>query len=512
MFKALKRFTVTILKWLSERVKGFPTSYPAKQWYETAYSSNYKDIWDGTPFNNDYYNRIFCYYRALTVFMRDDQSDYVDRRAGLYTYLQNEYATTDKDGYIDNATTLNRYKNTLPIDSILPMIMRRITRLYDKPPIRTFSTNPKANLEYKELYNRLQFDSVMKSGYQLVKMVGQIAIRPEISENHANLIVKTPDEYGIVFDEDNDTIIKEFWETTIINGSQAFRVWTKDTMYYIKPAKTFSGMNKIINTQVKLNEAPNYYGQIPYEILYLNGGRLDLSESQMTANKQKFQALLNQSFNASPIKMGYNFGGAKIDTSPDAINMVNHVTDELIKPTIEFFTPENQSSEINEFRLSLLQEIQRNEDIPSSIISGEMIAQSAVAQLVEKQGLIERAKEDKPALAEFERRLANLIQIIANTDTTLNLKDIDFNIDYASEQIQLEPDAEYEYAKMRVLDNTMDVIDFLKEYGGIKDADNENEIKKVIDKRKQILELINPFQENETENIEEETDVNTNIE
>jgi hypothetical protein len=284
-------------------------------------------------------------------------------------------------------------------------------------------------------------------------------------------------------------------------------VWTKDKIQ-IRNAnvKPYNVASKAANALSIFQEEDNPYGRIPFEILYLHGGRLDLSEGQLTANTQKFQGLINQSYNSNPIGVSYNIPENKISVSPGSLVAMDGVPSdgELLQPQIAFFKPDSEYDCINEFRNELLYETQRNEDIPNSVVTGDATVQSGTAKLVEYAGLIERATEDEPILAEFEERLAILVQIVSNVDADMNLPDINFDITYPPETVKMDPLEEYEFAKLKYEDGTMDPYEFYKAYGGIKDSMDDEEIVKIINQRrtnKELLELT-ATNEEETEDVD----------
>ncbi len=481
----IRPLIITFLKRLGLLDSFFSNAYPKTEYYVAAFEQNFKDAWECTPFGSDVSLRDLSYYRSLTCFYNENEEDYVDRRALFYTYLKNEYNTLNKEQTLeDPLKTLNRYKQTLPIDSNVKQIMRRITKLYDERPAREFTTkNDALQTDLTQLYNEMQFDSFIKNVYQLTKYVGWVAVRQRWIEDKPIMLVKTPDQFRIKKDPLDDTKIIEFWEVAIFEQKFAFRVWTEKERWFAVPEKHIVKANSF---KIK-NVENNSYGRIPYVFLWLHGGRLDLNENQLKLNRTQWQADLNASYNANPIKMGVNLEQAKITGAVDEMILVKDIIQpregDPALPYIEYFQPETAYTELMLAHDNRLARIQRQEGIPNSIIEGDKSPPSGISRLLEMNELIERKREDEPILIEFEKNIADLVIIISNIDASKGFGDIDFNITYSTEPIVIEPEAEYDFDKRKMNDLTLDTNEFYIKNGGISNDSTFKETKEILEKR-----------------------------
>lgn len=518
-----------ILFWLG--INAAPANYNSTEYYEDAFERQFKTVWEGTIFYEDVSIKSLSFYRAMTCLYDSGQSDIIDRRALLYSYLSGFFET----GTLNS--TLDRYKQIIPIDSEIKQVMSRICKLYDEPPERLFSEKETTQDKLTQLYDDIKIDSYMQETYQKGKLTGNIAVYVKVIEDKLYLIRFSPDLYRVMFEDDGITVKEVFYPDYVVDedGKQAvvIKSWTNEEF---RTRQYTTGM-----TQVKLikdESEPNNYGVIPWVFLTMGedfypSTKYELAESQLNLNKVEFQSRLDVDFNATPVKIAVNIPQELIKVSPDAMIIMNNVAregiEELVEPTIKFVDSEPKFDMLQEHKGQKSNEMQRGQGIPNSMLQGDSEPPSGISRLLEMSELLEIEGKDIPILQEFEKKLLDMIVLVMNQDASdfnINENDIkDFAIHYPPPAIVVEPEMEYDFDKTKVKDNVMDIEIFLKKHGNVNASESFDNLVKIVEERKEKFDQLKPFSnapELETpvndetskqlDNIEDEINPTSNIE
>jgi hypothetical protein len=459
--------------------------------YESVFFNEYQQLWAGTGFEkNDYEMRNLCYYRALAAFYSQRNEDINDRRALLYSYLENEYNT------IDANSTINRYKKTLPIDSLIPQIMKRKTILYDESPARSFyDNNENSEQILNEIYNQANIDSILKYTYSLAKYLGLVLIMPIIKDETLKIRILTPDKFRVNTEQENNDIITELW----YNNYDP----TQEKYYHIQIMPDVINYTDLkgkpyIPTGFTNSTIPNEYGVIPAVLMRFGiaediytQGEYQMFESQLIQNKLKFQSLLDAAYNASPIKLGRNLPQNTFSVAPDQMLLIPDLAVNDQEPSLEFIQGNPQFLPVDEYRHMLSEEVQRNQGIPYSMINGDTNPPSGISRLLEMQELLEQRAEDIPKLTNFEGELARMIRVIINNDLGYNLPELQFSVTFSDVRIQTEVDVEYNHDTMLYNNYLLDPAEYIKKWGNVPESATVDEVAAIIKQRKEDYDKIN---------------------
>lgn len=496
-----------ILFWLG--IGGKPTNYNLTEYFEDAFKDGFQVAWRNTPFDESFEYKSMSYFRMLTCFFFSGLADIVDRRALSYQFNTSTYSTTGKNDKRSSDKTINRMKKTMRIDSAVKNIIKQITKLYDNPPKRIFSETQSIQDKMTDIYIESNVDSMEKQNYELAKLCGLTGVLPYYENDNLQYRIFTPDEFRVKIEKGKVT---EFWYPTTYDNKVAFRVLTPDV---IKTIQVSEGKDTVIE------EFNNFYGRIPISWLKLGessgfypGGKFELVEAQLSVNAHRIEADLDAAFNATPIKIGINIPEEMFTNAPDEVILVNDVTwpteMQRKEPELKYTAPNPTFQMLDEFADARETDMKKAEGIPNSIIDGDSEPPSGISRLLEMSPLLEMKFEDIPKLQNHESDLAELIKIITNTDTDTNIGELDFSLHFPPERIVVDPETEYEFDKLKVSDNQMDVLDFLTKWGSFEG--DFAAAQRVIDERKENFEKLNMFSKEEVEGTEIKKEIDTQLE
>lgn len=451
------------------------------EYYYDAFSTDYKNIWRGQEWVSSSTEEVswLCYYRALTAFLRSDPDAIIDRRRLLYSYLKPEFKT-------DAATdTLNRYRKQLPVDTTVRRVVRNLCSAYDEEPSRVFSQSEGDDETLKTIYTQMRAASTLPVIHQRARMAGMVAVRPIVVNGRWNLDYMTPDEFRIETDPNDWRTVTAitYVQSTASEGIE-YVTWTAES----RIVTSYNG--KVVSDE------PNPYGRIPWILLRLGGydgiypaGMMELVEAQLDNNKIKWLASLNLTFTGSPVWVAMNFGTSNLTLSPDRIITINGVRQGEgmdIPPQLETVSPDAGYQGIDDFRRERERVLQQAEGIPASMVSdagGQ--PPSGIARLIERQELSEIRYADQKALAEFERDLAAMVALVANTDAGTAVGEPDLQVTFADEIIYMEPPDEYALDKQKLTDGVLAPDAFYRKWGGLRGT--EDEVIAEVERRKALL-------------------------
>lgn len=493
-------FITTSLIWF-----GFipvPNSYNTYEYYEVAFRNIYLSMWDGTGYADRFTIKMKCFYRAMTCLFDSNIIDLLDRRSLMYAYLSKLYKT---DSIYD---TLNRYKQILENGSSIKRLLKLKCKYYDKEVTRLFSINEKTNQLLSDVYQLSNIDKQLRNVYLKAKLVGVVATMPKINNDKIELMVLTPDNYNLRY-ENNELI--EFVYPINTTDSIIFVQWTQTEIikYELKN-----------NKKIILEVLPNPYMTIPVVFMELDGTMFTACENQLKVNKFAFQTEQDVDFNTNPFKLGINIEKSKITNALDELIVVTNVKESGyqgdVEPRIDITNTSPNYIALNEFVIERKIQMYEDEGIPRSLLLRDSEL-SGLAIYMSQLELYEQMYEDGATLINFEKALLEMVVLILNTDTNINTNinyninsnDLNLQISYPMDSITLTPIEEYSQDTLKVQDLQLGKKEFLIKWGGLDMNSTIEDAVKFIEKRKQENELLN-FEvggSNDTTN----TDSNNNI-
>jgi hypothetical protein len=466
-------------------------SDPLAHYYEVAFNAYNTLIWEGTKYaDDDLELESLAYYRALTCFYGSDMIDISDRRRLLYAFMVTEFKTGR------GTDTLERYKNTLPIQSSVRRVLNNLCIAYNQPPKRRFSNTPSMDDTFKNLYTEAKISNVLARIYRLAKLCSWVLVRPVWIDGKLQLNYLSPSQCRVEVSDTNNKVITEvaYPDYDADNNVLAIRHWTPFEVW------TTNTKGNIIEKKPLVNP----YGVIPYVAMklelgtrYYTGGMFELIEDQLERNKFRFLSNADVSFNGRPIKIAINMGKGELIFSPDQVLALDGVVNEssgggYARPALELVSPDPQYTMIDDFASSREQIAMRTEGLPESMINNTGTPLSGIAKIIDRQELIEKRNADLPLLAEFEKNLAKMVALIGKVDANLNLdmEMKDFSIDFEEDKVYIEPDAEYEFDKKKLQDGLIDPLEFMKKWGGFDNEITKESAIKVVTERKELVKLL----------------------
>lgn len=488
------------------------------EYYENAFVSTFHQIWDGTIYDNATDLTDLAFYRALTCFLGNNRIDMYDRRQLLYFYLAHGGEFNAQDG----DSLLNQYRGKLPIDDNVHYILQNICTLYNQAPRRDFG---KAEDKMQEIYDKATIDSQMRYLQQIAEVVKVLAVSIVIKDNDYRLIYLTPDKFRIETDPNNSFKVTKFtytdWDTA--RAVIVYNEWTADkySIYSMNIKRDILNRRTLVKEVV--TETDNVYGIIPFVFLrltngssFIEGGRLDLIEKQLELNKLKFLSNLDATFNGSPMKLAINMSGKANKISPNRIFEFEGVkVGEGFNqaPSLELISNDPQYENLEDFRSNKLKQMLREENLPASLINEITADISGISRAIERVPLKEKRESEINKFIRFEKELAELIRVIANTDIyleTSQIPEIDFKIDYEEEGLYLEPSLERDFDLNKMKNYELHPLNYYSKWGDFDTNLSEDELINEIQIRKELLTKLELEKNNGTaeENPDEENNPN----
>lgn len=449
----------------------------SEKYYVKAFSQQMAKRWEGIKeiSGNTSELESLAYYRTLTAFYGKDAADVQARRDVLYAYLAPNYNTEDVN------SDLNLNRAMLPINTSVRNLVKTLCTAYNDAPKRNFGDLQEA---LQSLYDQALVNAEMKTIYRKAKLCGLVAVRPAFRQGRLTLLHYTPDEFRVFLDEEKQPRTLIYVDTMM--GEKVYRVWNADIL------RTLNVKGKVIG------ELTHSYGRLPFVFLRLGenknfyeGGLFEIVEENIKANEDEFDANLSRRYHAHPIGLAINMGADVTSISPGKFIYKDNVRageGQDVEPIMQYVSPDGRYVELKEFAEMRLQSAMRNEGVPASVLTNQSgVPLSGIARVIERSDLIEERYTDIERLRGFERDLAELVVLVSNTDaqTAMSLKE--FSVDYAEEQVLLDPDVEYEFDKKKMQDGVLDPLEFVRKWGGIDRQMGTNDVIKMIQERKQLL-------------------------
>lgn len=443
-----------------------------QSFYENAFNSTFRNIWQGTPAEVNY--QLMAFAHSHLIFLRDNLYSEFDRRKLLYYYnLPFMSADSSED-------SLNKLLPILPSNNLyVKRVLRAICSVYDTPPTREF-----ANEAFGDVIKEVDLDNSLMQAHELAKLVGEVIVRPFYVNGLLSFEVVAPDRYNYVYRNDRT----ELWLQSEMQFDGLYRniflVWTDSDFTVFDDSMKNVTTDYIRQTREDIETSQsvsNPYGIIPYVTLRLNGskdgvlnGLWELIRSQLDYNRFTLLETKNAVYNGFSMMSFINYGFEKgdIKLGADMVYAKDDVTDDMgfLPPTYENIAPESQYTELNIFKNENIKNSLFNFDMPNSMINSDNSIQSGVAMRIERQGLDEYRRQDIEALRAFEKELLHLTAVVLDTDSGSNFGDIgEISIEYNEQPIPTDPESEYNVLKDKFENG---LISLQKYVNSVSDIDN----------------------------------------
>lgn len=459
------------------------SGFKSDKYYTRAFSGAMVERWKGIKEISGNIAEIdsLCYYRALTAFYGKNPNDVEARRALLYEYLAPFYNTEDAN------SDLNMSRGSLPINTSVRRLLKILCTAYNEAPKRSFG---KIDDAMQAIYASGNIDSEIKEIYRKAKLCGIVAVRPVFVQGKLRLLHYTPDEFRVETSADDATQALRMVYLDSINSEIVYRVWN------LQEVTTLNIKGKPISI------VSHSYNRLPFVFLRLEktngfyaGGMLEIVEENIKSNEDEFDANLSRRFHAHPIGLAINMGGDMPALSPSRVIQKDGVmvgeSGAQVEPMIEYISPDGRYADLKEFSELRIEAAMRNEGVPASSLAKQAgTPLSGISRVIERSDLIEERYSDIETLRGFERELAEMIILVSNADAGTAIFVDTFSVDYAEEQVLLDPDIEYELDKKKMNDYVLDPIDFVHKWSGIDKRLNAEEVISIIQTRKELLKQI----------------------
>jgi hypothetical protein len=456
--------------------------FKSDKYYSRAFSGVMSERWKGIREISTSIAEIesLCYYRALTAFYGKNPSDIEARRALLYEYLAPVYNTEDA------TSDLNVNRGSLPIGTTVRRLMKLLCTAYNEAPKRDFGGIDEG---MQAIYTLGRIDVEMKKIYKKAKLCGMVAIRPVFVNGKLKLLSYTPDDFRVAANPNDTSEAARIVYLDSVNNEPIYRVWDAEKL------QTLNIKGKVIG------ELTHSYERLPFVFLCMDkehgfyaGGMFEIVEENIKANEDEYDANLSRRYHAHPIGLAINMGADMPSLAPSRIVQKENVRSgeaQEIEPMLQYISPEGRYAELKEFAEMRLETAMRNEGIPASSLAKQAgTPVSGIARVIERSDLLEERYDDIETLRSFERDLAELIILVSNTDAGTNMTLDDFSVDYADEQVLIDPDIEYELDKKKMNDGVVDPVQFFRKWGSIDKRLTENELITLVQQRKETLKKL----------------------
>ncbi len=463
-----------------------PTStmsgFKSDKYYTRAFSGVMVERWKGIKEISSNIAEVdsLCYYRALTAFYGKNPGDVEARRALLYEYLAPFYNTKDAD------SDLNTNRGSLPINTSVRRLLKILCTAYNEAPKRSFG---KIDEAMQGIYASGNVDSEIKEIYRKAKLCGIIAVRPVFVQGKLKLLNYTPDEFRVTTSADDATQALQMIYLDSISNEIVYRVWDAE---------------KVTTLNIKgkpIGIVSHSYSRLPFIFLRLEktngfyaGGMFEIVEENIKSNEDEFDANLSRRYHAHPIGLAINMGADMPALSPSRVVQKDGVLageGVPVEPMLQYISPEARYGDLKEFSELRIETAMRNEGVPASSLAKQAgTPLSGISRVIERSDLIEERYSDIETLRGFERDLAEMVIVVSNADAATNILIDTFSVDYAEEQVLLDPDIEYELDKKKMNDYVFDPIDFVHKWSGIDKRLSPEEVIAIIQTRKELLKQI----------------------
>jgi hypothetical protein len=447
---------------------------PSSEYYEDAFSEIIKGEWQSTgqlKATSDL--RRMCYYKALSVFVRSREVDMRDRRCLVANYIKQTYDLSDSNN------DLNVYMQVVPIESMIDRFMDLYMSMYNKEPLRVFSSNETTQNAMSAAYYDAMANLKIKQAAKYGTFCGSSALLITYNSKLKGLefINLTPDQYikNDKYDENGNYLNSEFWYVTA-NGNKYISVKITNDVIETWDVDNLTGNAKLLKSEKNaLGLIPVAYIEYGDGYQYKNG-MLSLLEVELAYNQFLFQSRIDAIYNASPIKIGVNLPD-DVSISPSKVINVTGVTavssamPSPESPNVQFFKPEPEYMLLSEYAMQIRKNGYISHGAPASFVETDRFS-SGIERVIEREPIDNFRKQFYNILKPFEEEVARISAIILrnNTHEYGNIGDLEFSIDFQEDSFYTTPQESYDFDKQRVKDGTLDVSVFLQKHGDIDNA------------------------------------------
>lgn len=454
-----------------------------------AFSASFTAIWGMTPLSDEVNN--LAYFRAMTCFLGTEETDIADRRKLVYSYLQNDFGSSEQ------TDTINQLYNILPVEESVTRVLRNLCTLYNEAPQRKFDSD-----KINEVYDESGINSALLQAHRMAKFCNSALVMPSVRDGEIELDIYPPDLFRVITDSKDYKKILELWipiSTVDSNGdiTYSFKIWT-DEWY-----RTANIDGRI------LTEEPNRYGRIPAAVLqfnqsrtnYYGGGLWELVLATLDDNKLCFLVNNDVVYSSFSIWVATNFD-AKTDLrlAPNKLLRITGAKQgegESVPAQIESINGQGSFAQIEELRDSRQRRALRKLGLPESLVSSNPgLAASGVSMQVDRLELSERRKEDIAVMSKFERDFYPILAAVVNKDLGSGLPETStVGIDYVEQSEYIDPAIKAETIESQFQKGVIGAKDYLANFTKNELITNDEQAIEYMAKNLTLLQKLKPTTE-----------------
>lgn len=488
-----------------------------RYWFDALFNE-VSVVWGRHPkFSAPEYLERIAFHAFLTTFYDETLADIDNRRRCLYKYAAGPFATDEKDD------PLNVNAHKLPIDSVIPKIIRNTATSYVEPPKRTWTINGEISDTITEVMNSIykgsSADAKLVDAEGYTELCGGCAVRFYLDSGKKwQMQILPPDHFQCIHDGER---ITHFCYATARQTATGYKTifcnWTPDLYFetdYSGTKESIPIKNDLGELTASTKELPNEYGVVPFVIMRSNGNvtgdifggsMFSAVESMLALNLQRFSEDNSSVFESWGQWTLINWDTTKrrIRLGPGRALVAEQVSTgegQLAPPSADNVAPAASYVNLYNVRKERQRDLMRSESIPESIASDSATApQSGYSRFIERAELHELRKYQKPMRIKFEHELTTLAVIVYNvevaTPSGFPLLPIDISVDtaFVEEIITSDPATEFANDVKQLIGGGLLPSKFASKWLSIEVSTEEDAVQVIEDNLLRIARIAGPL-------------------
>ena len=454
-----------------------------------AFSASFTAIWGNTPLSDDVNN--LAYFRAMTCFLGNEETDIADRRKLVYAYLQNDFASSEQ------ADTINQLYNILPVEENITRVLRNLCTLYNEAPQRKFDSD-----KINDVYDESGVNAALLQAHRMAKFCNSCLVMPSVREGKVEFDIYPPDLFRVETDPKDYKKITALWipiSTMDAAGdvTYSFKIWTNEEY-----------LTANIDGKIQTRE-PNRYKQIPALVLqftqsrtnFYGGGLWGLLNATLDVNKLTFLVNNDVVYSSFSIWVATNFDSkTDLRLAPNKLLRITGAKQgegESVPAQIESINGQGSFAQIEELKEQRIKKAMRDAGLPESLVSSNPgIAASGIAMQVDRLELTERRKEDIAVMSKFERDLYPILAAVVNIDLGAGLPETSsVGIDYVEQSEYIDPAIKAETIESQFQKGVIGAKDYLANFTKNELITNDEQAIEYMAKNLALLQKLKPTTE-----------------
>lgn len=428
-----------------------------------------------------HYRKLMCFFNSTEADMKDRERFIIDYAAPFYTLESLQTVIVDRQSFVKRVVKAGAmlYKDAAT------------RRVYKGEEI-----DEKADAIYQEQIKGAAINVKAKQWHRIYTLCDIVAIKPVVKTKRKKETLQydviPPDSFRLLRDAEGN-VVKFLYSTDLYNETDdimetVIAVWT-DTEHYYRNAKGEQGYFSV------QPEGKNPYGTIPVVIAcrddneMFTGGLSSLVEANLKVCALKMLESEDSAFAAISLPFGLNLVGAKEKSpkfSPRSPIFVTADTRDVATPDLKFVSGEPHSAMLRELQQSEEKTASMREGIAPYMLSDNPQEMSGKAMKIALTEIREQRQDDAGIFEAVENELFEVQQIVVSK-SKLSAKlgtGLTLQVDFAEQQYDDDPKAEYELDRMKMQDNVISAVDMFRKWNT--DMDNEQEVVKAMTDNKRI--------------------------